>query len=680
MTLTALAALLAVACFSSTAPAQDDFVERVDRAVERGRKHLEPRLRSLLASPPNDHKMGRIALPLTALLKAGTPVRSSLVAGAFTYLNDLPPNQTYDVACYLFALDIFWQRMERETRAARQEGTTFVADRSSRRAKGPVLKKMVELIEWLVNARVRGRGSWDYGVGRFRYDYSNSQFAILGLQVGIEHGIRIPSDVFLEIANEYMKTQITDGPAGEIRLTFNPPLDRAFTKTYAPRRIRFQGRPGGWNYRGNTDKPYAAMTAAGTSNLIVARSALEKLGALSSSLRRQLDSAIYTGMGWMAHRFGDYIRGAYYGLYSLEKVGDLGDVQRFGDHDWYREGAEELLRRQQKNGSWGNYVDTSFALLFLTRATRIHMRGVPPPTIYTVAGDEKGKSQIGDVVFVDDLEAFISAREFFYYLRETRNKALIPIAEQIVRNYALDRQPELIPHLVSLWGKRSDAITKFARTALAELTGAKENDPEFYTQWHAQYLEVVGLLEKDETDPEAVGKLLGSIEGVPLKHRLLDFIERENMVVAVAFLADELQVADDEYRRRVHDVLVRFTGENRPLDTSRRDAITSEAARWRQWWAANGERLAREHRLRRWIDLINRDPRSVGKKSTLPDRSRLLESLIAEGTAAVPFILEAMGAPSYRIELVLALERISGEQHGVLPDRWRAWWREELRR
>jgi len=32
----------------------------------------------------------------------------------------------------------------------------------------------------------------------------------------------------------------------------------------------------------------------------------------------------------------------------------------------YREGAAKLLDLERKEGGWGNYVDTSFALLFLT--------------------------------------------------------------------------------------------------------------------------------------------------------------------------------------------------------------------------------------------------------------------------------------------------------------------------
>jgi len=42
----------------------------------------------------------------------------------------------------------------------------------------------------------------------------------------------------------------------------------------------------------------------------------------------------------------------FYTLYSLEKVGDLGQIERFGGHEWYREGAAKLLDLERKEGGW----------------------------------------------------------------------------------------------------------------------------------------------------------------------------------------------------------------------------------------------------------------------------------------------------------------------------------------
>ena len=45
-------------------------------------------------------------------------------------------------------------------------------------------------------------------------------------------------------------------------------------------------------------------------------------------------------------------------------------TETLGSHKWYPEGAEALLALQQADGGWGSDIDTCFAILFLTRATR----------------------------------------------------------------------------------------------------------------------------------------------------------------------------------------------------------------------------------------------------------------------------------------------------------------------
>ena len=42
----------------------------------------------------------------------------------------------------------------------------------------------------------------------------------------------------------------------------------------------------------------------------------------------------------------------YYYLYGLERVGRLSARRLIGEHDWYREGAEYLVRQQQESGYW----------------------------------------------------------------------------------------------------------------------------------------------------------------------------------------------------------------------------------------------------------------------------------------------------------------------------------------
>jgi hypothetical protein len=69
----------------------------------------------------------------------------------------------------------------------------------------------------------------------------------------------------------------------------------------------------------------------------------------------------------------------------VERAFDLLGNHRLGTHFWYPEMAEQLLARQGKTGFWDSdsthgprgVLDTSFALLFLRRSTRI----IPFPSL-----------------------------------------------------------------------------------------------------------------------------------------------------------------------------------------------------------------------------------------------------------------------------------------------------------
>jgi hypothetical protein len=70
----------------------------------------------------------------------------------------------------------------------------------------------------------------------------------------------------------------------------------------------------------------------------------------------------------------------FYFLWTVERVATLYNLQAFGDKDWYRWGAQILVSSQTTGGEWpfvpgditggsyGNVLNTSFALLFLKRS------------------------------------------------------------------------------------------------------------------------------------------------------------------------------------------------------------------------------------------------------------------------------------------------------------------------
>ena len=66
----------------------------------------------------------------------------------------------------------------------------------------------------------------------------------------------------------------------------------------------------------------------------------------------------------------------YYYLYGLERAGMLYGTEKFGNHNWYNEGANFLLSKQGADGKWGNRKNTCFAILFLRKATRALVESV----------------------------------------------------------------------------------------------------------------------------------------------------------------------------------------------------------------------------------------------------------------------------------------------------------------
>ena len=190
------------------------------------------------------------------------------------------------------------------------------------------------------------------GKGPKRGDNSNAQYAALGLRACASGGIQIPEDVFSLAAKWWEKNQ---------------------------------GKDGGWGYsdQGQVGDPsHGSMTAGGVSSLIILRNLLRQDTTNFAGIKKAL--------GWMGDNFTITENPSYertyqwhhYWLYAIERAGILGGTEKLGDHWWYSEGVDHLIKAQdQKFGSWlserqgmesvgGAAADTAFAILFLRRATK----------------------------------------------------------------------------------------------------------------------------------------------------------------------------------------------------------------------------------------------------------------------------------------------------------------------
>ena len=210
---------------------------------------------------------------------------------------------------------------------------------------------------WLESAQIkpgqRGPpGCWTYTAAPQGGDNSNTQYALLGLNAASEAGVPVRPEVWALARLYWEKTQRRDG---------------------------------GWGYHAGDPISTSSMTCAGISSLVITGSrrfqGSEYLqGALIHNCGQGAGSPnLSSAINWLAANFAvgqNFPMGQqwkHYFLYGLERAGRLAGIRFFGQHDWYRLGAEELVRTQDRlSGFWRGVTEqpvvaTSFAVLFLAK-------------------------------------------------------------------------------------------------------------------------------------------------------------------------------------------------------------------------------------------------------------------------------------------------------------------------
>ncbi len=290
---------------------------------------------------------GNTALAAYTLVKCGVPRSHPRIQTAISLLRSRKLVTTYDVGCALMAY------------SAMQD---------------PELKPYIEeYAEYLVKICGNGRkttgGRWGYPyhIGNSEaleyWDLSNTQYALLGLraarQVGVEKGnVTFWRRVAADLA--------------------------ADSKAY-----------GGWGYRRGTNT--GSMTVAGIASLIICQEALGKhAGRKTAALCK---AGITRGLEWLGEHWSVSSNPEktgngwlLYYLYGMERVGSFLNTHLLAGHDWHSEGSRVVLKRQNANGDWGgNDYDTCFALMFLTRGSRVSGKN----TVSIALASEDGDVVIG---------------------------------------------------------------------------------------------------------------------------------------------------------------------------------------------------------------------------------------------------------------------------------------------
>lgn len=267
------------------------------------------------------YPMGQTALMTLTLLKSGLSMAHDPVRRALDYLQPLPMRKTYSAGVLLQMIEALGEPDHPIWRAKAEEAARFL----------------------VANRQAGAGGYWAYPDGA--PDLSNTQYALLGLRSAHRLGIAVPLDAFTDVCGLL---------------------------------ARYQNDDGGLGYkRGELSR--GSMTLAALGVLTISEEVAGETPAWRRG-RSEYGHCRQRAHQWLEQHFTVFYnpqgpRGALskyhlgYYLYSLERYGDLAELDTIAGRDWYGEGAGYLLANQLEGGRWGYEADTAFALLFLQRAS-----------------------------------------------------------------------------------------------------------------------------------------------------------------------------------------------------------------------------------------------------------------------------------------------------------------------
>jgi hypothetical protein len=307
--------------------------QQVEETLARGVAYLQ-RSQKPDGSWADRHSItgGVTALCTLALLNTGVEPEHDSIKRALGYLRTLQPEKTYASALIVM---------------------TFCAAKSKRDL--PLIKRHVNWLESTMILDQGGVGVWGYPGNQG--DSSNSQFALLALHEAEQFDVPVKQSTWIAAQRYWQQLQNADGS---------------------------------WGYTMRNRAGTSSMTCAGITSMVITNMRLNDGDATVEGDKilccgqDDNDLAVQRGLQWLGQHFsvhrnvGNHGWVLYY-LYGVERVGRM-TAQRFiGGHDWYREGADALVRSQDKlSGFWRGVghaendpnIATSFSLLFLSKGRR----------------------------------------------------------------------------------------------------------------------------------------------------------------------------------------------------------------------------------------------------------------------------------------------------------------------
>jgi len=378
-----LAASLLCLSAHTLVSADDRISKAVDKSVRYIRSRQDPKDGCFRDKWSHAYPMGESAICLLALLKGGVGAKDPVLKLGFHGMMSQPFKKVYGVSLAILALEARYAPPPLPRGDVRSL-QTVVRKYFKKKARGADKKWLGKAAQFLIRNQ-KSNGLWNYPFGGAD-DLSNAQFALLALKSAKRLGVSVPDSIWLRSLDYLLRHQEAKGPmvprfavpaaAGPIRQ-----LKLAEMLHETVERGDYRAR--GWGYKPGQGAR-GSMTAAGVACLVVIKSELERHKAFRKRFAKKVNIALRDGSAWLAKAFrADVHPGAdldwlFYWLYTLERAGTLSGVHRFGSHDWYRAGCEQILKLQKTDGSFerptsgetdGLLAGSAFALLFLKRST-----------------------------------------------------------------------------------------------------------------------------------------------------------------------------------------------------------------------------------------------------------------------------------------------------------------------
>lgn len=228
-------------------------------------------------------------------------------------------------------------------------------------------------------------GSWYYPQDiDHNGDTSITQYAVLGLWAAERAGVRVPTSVWDKAARWHLTTQYSDGSFGYHPASASeraPQKTMGVAGTGSMYIISMQLYPDGELRRGLVTKSNQTKKKRFGFLDKVDLTQKEKskedknLDSKPTISHNALQAGKSKGLGWIIKNYNvrNLNRWPNYYLYGIERIAAIANTKTLGPHDWYADGARQLLTTQLKDGSWKGtshpHASTCLAIIFLSKAT-----------------------------------------------------------------------------------------------------------------------------------------------------------------------------------------------------------------------------------------------------------------------------------------------------------------------